>query len=122
MIDDPNTLIEQLFADFTVDGVEIPVAFLRYDGQDDTYVTYQQTDADTTFSADDDLLNYVDYYDFDVYSKGNYTKILQKIKNILTTNGFSWQPARSSGDLFEDDTGYYHKTLCFSTERSTING
>ena len=120
--EDPNTLIEQIFADFTVDGVEIPVAFLRYDGKDDTYVTYQQTDADTTFSADDDLLNYVDYYDFDVYSKGNYIKILQKLKTILTTNGFTWQPSRSSGDLFEDDTGYYHKTLCFSTERSTTHG
>lgn len=117
-----NALIEQLFADFNVDGVDIPVAFLRYDGAETTYVTYQQVNADTTFSADDSLLNYVEYYDFDVFSKGNYTNILEQIKKILTANGFMWQPSRSSGDLYEDDTGYYHKTLCFSIERSTNNG
>lgn len=113
-----NELIEQLFANFEVDGVAIPVAFLRYGGKRTTYVTYQQTDADDTFSADDELVNYIDFYDFDVYSKGNYTNIISGIKDILTTNGFRWQPSRSSGDLYEDDTGYYHKTLCFSIERS----
>ncbi len=117
-----NSLIEEIFTDFTVDGVKVPVAFLRYDGKKTTYVTYQQTDADDTFSTDDNLANYVEFYDFDIYSKGNYTQILEKIKEILTTNGFRWQPPRSSGDLFEDDTGYYHKTLCFSIERSTNNG
>lgn len=113
-----NELIEQLFANFTVDGVAIPVSFLRYEGKRTTYVTYQQTNADDIFSADDELVNYVEFYDFDVYSQGNYTNIVSAIKDILTSNGFRWHPSRSSGDLYEDDTRYYHKTLCFSIERS----
>lgn len=113
-----NELIESIFADFTVDGVAVPVSFLRYDGKEETYVTYMQTDADNTFSADDDLLAYVDYYDFDVYSKGNLTSILEAIKSKLKDNGFRWQPTRDSADLYEDDTSYYHKTLCFAIERS----
>lgn len=108
-----NALIEQIFNNFIV-----PVSFLRYDGNATAYVTYQQTDIDNTLSGDDTLLNYVDYYDFDIYSKGNYFPIIDGVKTILTDNGFMWIPTRSSGDLYEDDTGYYHKTLCFAIERS----
>ena len=122
MIDNPNALIEQIFADFSVGGVAIPVAFLRYDGKKTTYVTYQQTNASDPFSGDDELQNYLDFYDFDVYSKGNYIPIIEAIKTILKDNGFRWQPTRSSGDMYEDDTGYYHKTLSFSIERSIQNG
>lgn len=113
-----NELIEDIFKDFTVDGVNVPVAFLRYGGKSTTYVTYMQTDADNTLSADDGLVAYVDYYDFDIYSKGNYMPIVEAVKSLLKDNGFTWQPTRSSGDLYEDDTGYYHKTLSFAIERS----
>lgn len=113
-----NELIETIFTDFTVDGKSVPVAFLRYDGKSTTYVTYMQTDADNTLSADDELEAYVDYYDFDIYSKGNYMPIIEAVKSLLKDNGFTWQPTRSSGDLYDDDTGYYHKTLSFAIERS----
>lgn len=119
MVDNPNELIERLFKDFAVGGVTIPVAFLRYKGNAETYVTYQQTDSNSPLVGDDTLQNYVDFYDFDVYSKGNYIPIVEAIKQILTANGFTWQPTRSSGDMYEDDTGYYHKSLSFSIERST---
>lgn len=108
-----NELIERIFNNFIV-----PVAFLYYDGNATAYVTYQQTDSDNVLSGDNELLNYVDFYDFDIYSKGNYFAIIEGVKNILTENGFMWQPSRSSGDLYEADTGYYHKTLCFAIERS----
>ena len=108
-----NELIEQIFQNFSV-----PVSFMRYDGKATTYITYQQTDIDTTLSADDELINYLDYYDFDIYSKGNYFSVIESVKQVMKANGFRWQPTRSSGDMYEDDTGYYHKTLCFSIERS----
>lgn len=112
-----NELIETIFANFKVDNVDIPVAFLRYDGRKTTYITYQSVDADETFDGDDELQYYVEYYDFDIYSKGNYFGIISKLKEVLQNNGFRWQPTMSSGDLYEDDTGYYHKTLCFSIIR-----
>lgn len=109
-----NELIQEIFRNFTVGGVGIPVKFLRYEGHDEPYVVYQQIDADDSLSGDDDLIGYVDYYDFDVYSKGNYFPIIERVKEILKQNGFVWQPSRSSGDMFEVETGYYHKTLCFA--------
>ena len=109
-----NELIESIFANFTVDGVAIPVSFMFYEGHGEPYVVYMQQDADRSLSGDDELIGYVDYYDFDVYSKGNYTKIIESLKAILKANNFVWQPSRSSQDFFETDTGYYHKTLNFA--------
>ena len=117
-----NSLIEQILNNFIVSGVSIPVSFLRYTGDKTTYVTYNQLQIDTTFYGDNELLNYMDYYDFDIYSKGNYLEIVKELKNILEQNGFIWQPSMTSSDLYEDDTGYFHKTLCFAIERSVTNG
>ena len=108
-----NELIEQLFSNFTC-----PVSFLYYDGDAAEYVTYQQTDADNVLAADNAIQNYVDYYDFDVYSKGNYFPIIESVIEILTDAGFLLQPSRCSGDMYDKDTGYYHKTLSFAIERS----
>ena len=109
-----NELIESIFANFTVDGVAIPVSFMFYEGHGEPYVTYMQQDADRSLSGDDELIGYVDYYDFDVYSKGNYLNIIESLKAILKANNFVWQPSRSSQDFYETDTGYYHKTLNFA--------
>ena len=112
-----NSLIEDIFTNFKVNGQSIPVSFLRYEGKAATYITYELMDMDNSYSGDDTLLGYVDYYDFDIYSKGNYFPVVESVKNLLKANGFMWQPSRSSGDLFEDDTGYFHKTLNFAIER-----
>ena len=112
-----NELIETLFKDFAVDGVKIPVSFLYYEGHGEPYITYMQTDADNSYSGDDELLGYADYYDFDIYSKGDYTNIVKSVKALLKANDFVWQPSRSSADMYETDTGYYHKTLSFAILR-----
>ena len=109
-----NELIESILANFTVDDTPIPVSYMFYEGHGEPYVVYMQQDADGSFSGDDELLGYVDYYDFDVYAKGNYFKIVESLKAVLKENNFVWQPSRSSMDMFETDTGYYHKTLNFA--------
>ena len=111
-----NSLIETIFANFQVDNVSIPVSFLRYTGKSTTYITYMHYDSDNSFSGDDELLGWVDYYDFDIYSKGNYLNIVESVKEIMKNNGFMYQPSRSSRDMYETDTGYYHKTLSFAIE------
>lgn len=109
-----NELIESIFADFKVDDVSIPVSFMYYCGHDEPYVVYMTQDADNSLTADDNLQGYVVYYDFDVYAKGNYLKIVESVKQKLTENGFVWQVSRSSQDFYETDTGYYHRTLNFA--------
>ena len=117
-----NNEIQTLFNAFKVGGQVIPVSFLRYTGKATTYITYQEIQDDTSFSADDELQAYVTYYDFDIYSKSNYLNILESVKEILEANNWRWQPSMTSQDLYEDDTGYYHKTLCFAKIKEENNG
>lgn len=113
-----NSLIEEIFKNFKVGKKKIPVSFLRYEGKADTYITYMETDKENSYSGDDEIIGYVDYYDFDIYSKGNYLDILKELKKILKANGFYWEPSQDSQDMYENDTGYYHKTVCFSYMRN----
>ncbi len=117
-----NNELQSVFANFEVSGKSIPVAFLRYTGKETTYITYQEIQDDTPFSADNELQAYVRYYDFDIYSKGNYLAIIESVKEILEANGWIWQPSMTSQDLYEDDTGYYHKTLCFAKIKEEKHG
>ena len=109
-----NAQIETLFNNFTVGGVTIPVVLIYYEGHGEPYVVYRQYDKDNSYSSDDEIAGYVTYYDFDVYSKSNFLSIVEAIKTKLKGAGWTWQPRRDSPDLYETDTGYYHKTLCFS--------
>lgn len=109
-----NEIIENIFENFTVDNVQIPVSFLYYNGHSKSYVTYNNTNTGSTSYCDDGLEHYVETYDFDIYSKGNYLKIVEGVKNLLEANGFIWQPSMTSADLYEEDTGYFHKTLGFA--------
>lgn len=106
--------LESLFNDFTVNGVSIPVSLIFYEGHGEPYVVYRQYDADNSYSSDDEISGYVTYFDFDVYSKGNFLAIIEAIKSTLKNAGWTWEPSRDSADMYEADTGYFHKTLCFA--------
>lgn len=111
MVNNFNAEIETLLSDF-----EVPVAFLHYRGTEETYIVYTQTDKDGSFAGEDKLQGYIVYYDFDVYSKGNYLSLIQDIRDIFEGAGWTYQPSRDSADQYEVDTGYYHKTICFAKE------
>lgn len=96
--------------------LEIEHAYLHYEGHQNTYVVYLQTDKDSALFADGELEGLVMYYDFDVYSKGNYNSIIENLINAMTENGWTYQPSRDSADLYETDTKFYHKTICFAKE------
>lgn len=109
-----NELIERIFENFVVGGVQIPVVFMFYQGHGEPYVTYQLQDTDTVLNADNEIQNYVVYYDFNVYSKENFFPILDAVKQKLKEAGFAWQPSKESIDFYEPETGYYHRTLNFA--------
>ena len=109
-----HELITSITKNFTVQNCEIPVKFMYYHGSGEPYVVWMQEDSDNSISGDDDFIGVVEYYDFDVYSTGNYLEICEKLKELLKGYNFKWQPSRSSADLYETDTKYHHKTLSFA--------
>lgn len=109
-----NAEIETLFTGFKVDKILIPVSYLFYDGHDNAYIVYSQSDTTNSYSADDNIEGVVAVYDFDIYSKGNYSNIAKEVMKKLKANGWTWQPNRDSADFLDVDTGYYHKTFAFA--------
>lgn len=97
-------------------GIGVPVAFMFYEGAEDTYITYMQLDKDGAIAGDDKVLACVQYYDFDVYSKGNYLGLVQSLIETMVAAGWTYQPSRDSPDLYERDTKFFHKTICFAKE------
>nr|DAH96700.1 MAG TPA: tail component [Caudoviricetes sp.] len=112
-----NAEIVDIFKGFAVGGTEVPVRFMAYEGHGEPYVIFSRESDDSSYSGDDSLLGYVTYYDFDVYSKGNFTAVVEAVKSRLKGAGWTWQPTRSSADMYESDTGYFHVTLNFAKER-----
>ena len=111
-----NREIETLFENFTVGGISIPVSFLYYEGHGEPYVTYMEESTSGSLTGDDELQGYVAYYDFDIYATGNFMAIIEAVKKTLVDAGWVWQVSRSSEDMYEPDTKYYHKTLNFAIE------
>ena len=101
-------------------GAKIEHGFMHYDGDASTYVVYMQTDKSGVLEGDDSILGCVQYYDFDIYSTGNYLSTVSTV--IETMEGFGWtyQPSRDSPDMYETDTRYYHKTICMAKESQRI--
>lgn len=102
-------------------GLGVPVSFMHYDGDETSYVVYMQMTKDNELYGDDGIVGCVEFYDFDVYSKGNFFPIVSKLIDLMTKAGWTYSPSRDSPDLYESDSKYYHKTICICKE-ATVNG
>lgn len=109
-----SELISRIFSDFIVDNVRIPVEFLRYKGKSEIYITWQSIGNNPTLVGDDEVIASIYDIDIDIYTKGNYLNIMKAVKQLMKENGFIW--TMDSPDMYEDDTGYYHKTISFEKE------
>ncbi len=108
-------LLKTIFTDFTVDEEIIPVEYIKYKGNSKTYVTYTFTDDDPTLFGEDKEIGSVISIDIDIYSDRNYLAIQQRIEEIMEDNDFI--RTGCSPDMFEEDTGLFHKTIEFEKER-----
>lgn len=109
-----NTEVETLLNSLRVNGKAVEYAYMFYDGHADTYIVYSQSDTMNSYSGDDNILGVVPVYDFDIYSKTNYGAIESGLRSLLTSNNWTWQPNRDSPDLYDKDTGFYHKTCAYA--------
>lgn len=112
-----NEEIKGIFGnEITVDGASVPVAHLRYRGESKTFVVWTMLGNKPTLSGDDEPIFGVASVDIDVYSDGNYLKVIAEIKRIMIENGWLW--VEDSAEMYEDDTGLYHITITFEKERN----
>lgn len=108
-------LLKRIFTNFTLDDEKIPVEYIKYKGKKKTYVTYTFTDDDPKLFGEDKEIGSVISVDIDIYSDGNYLAIQDAIQIIMENNEFI--RTGCSPDMYEEDTGLYHKTIEYEKER-----
>lgn len=114
-----NAEIKQIFQNFSVNSVSIPVEYMFYDGNADSWIVYSNVDSDGSYSGDDSLLGYITYYDFEIYAKSNYFEIMRAVISLMAQNGWEFQPSLCSADQYDRDTKIFSKTLCFAKHIQT---
>ena len=93
----------------------IPIAHLRYKGNSRKFVTWTITGEEPALSANDEDLCSTCSVDIDIFSDGNYLDIEKEIKQKMKNNEWIW--VEDSEEMYEEDTGLYHKTISFEKER-----
>ena len=111
-----NEEIKSIFGDsITVKGEDIPVAHLRYRGKSKKFITWTMLDETPSLSANDEPLYSVCSVDIDIFSDSNYLDIIKEIKTKMKNGEWVW--TGDSPEMYEEDTGLYHKTCSFEKER-----
>lgn len=98
-----NNLILQ-----TLKPLKVPVSFQKYNGKESTYVTFFNYLEQGEQYADNEEKETGYYIQLDVWSKSDYTELVENITNAMKAAGFR---RTSAVDLFEEDTKIYHKAL-----------
>ena len=91
-------------------GLNVPVAFLKYTGTAKPYITFFfYNERGEVFAENEEVATRYSLQ-VDVWSSGNYTALVNQVKDALKSVGFSRIDAK---DLYEDDTKIYHKAMFF---------
>ncbi|GLY09598.1 tail completion protein gp17 [Pseudobacillus badius] len=94
----------------TLEPLGVPVEFQEYTGFATTYITFFfYNEFGSEFADDEEIAT--DYsLQVDIWSKGGYTALTEKIKAALKEIGYRRSFA---SDFYEKDTKIYHKVLRF---------
>lgn len=104
-----NPIIEKAFEKY-----KIPISYMTYKGNADTYLTYYTWQELPDNFCDDDNEIEVAYGTIDIYSKKNFKEILKDVKKILKNNGFLVTDVAS--EMYEETTKFFHVPINFCKE------
>lgn len=102
-------MINRLILD-ALKPLNLPVTFQKYTGKVSTYITFHEYFTGGEEYEDDEEKYTGHYIQVDIWSKNDYTDIVREVRDRLQTAGFK---RLNEADLYEPDTGIYHKALKF---------
>ena len=91
-------------------SLRVPVSFQKYRGKENTYITFFSYLEQGEQYADNEEKETGYYIQLDVWSKSDYTELVENITDAMKAAGFR---RTSAADLFEEDTKIYHKAIRF---------
>lgn len=95
----------------TLKPIGVPVSFQTYSGTATTYITFFEYNQFSALNADDEEQHTAHFMQVDVWSKGDYTAIVQQVKQLMKQAGFR---RTFETELYEPDTKIFHKVIRFS--------
>ena len=113
-----HDIVENLLDTVALGGRAVPYAHMKFTGKSPLYIVYSFLSETPRISADDLPEMSVVEVDIDIYAKirSNLTGTIQAVKNTFISAGWTW--IEDSPEIFENDTGYIHKTITFEIERN----
>jgi hypothetical protein len=111
-----NEELKSILGDgINVNGEIIPIAHLMYEGKSKQFVTWTIVEEKPVLSANDEQMFSICSVDIDIFSNGNYLDTIKEIKKLMKNKEWVW--VGDSPEMYEEDTGLYHKTCSFEKER-----
>jgi hypothetical protein len=87
-------------------GLGLPVERLIYKGKAQTFITYQFVMLSDVAFCDDENEAVESIYRVDIFSRSDYTALLQTTKQALKLAGF--YGIEVEAELYESDSGFFH--------------
>jgi hypothetical protein len=88
-----------------------PTYFLNYTGNVYPHITFFEVNQNGAIFADDEEEKTVHSIQIDIWSKGNYENLVNRVKSELAKLGFR---RTVETDLYENTPNIYHKVLRFN--------
>ncbi|TCT14576.1 hypothetical protein EDC18_10557 [Natranaerovirga pectinivora] len=94
----------------TLKPLNVPIGFQKYTGKKTTYITFNEYNQRGEGFEEDEEIFTGHYIQVDIWSKEDYEELVNKTKALLRDAGFK---RLDEVDLYEKDTGLYHKGMRF---------
>lgn len=113
-----HDIVENLLDTVTLGGRAVPYAHMKFTGKSPLYIVYSFLSEMSSISADDLPEVSIVEVDVDIYAKirSEFTGTINAVKSTFISAGWTWE--EDGPELFENDTGYIHKTITFEIERN----
>lgn len=95
----------------TLEQLGVPVANSVYEGQEETYIVFNEYNQAPLLSADDEEISTKYFYQVDVFSKYNYTQLVKQLKKLMKEAGYG---RMFESETYETNMKMYRKIIRFS--------
>lgn len=95
----------------TLEPLNVPVSSGVYNQTADTYIVFLEYDQSGALFADDEEKKTGHLFQVDVFSKGNYLKLVKELKKLLKKEGFR---RKFETETYEEEMKRFRKTLRFT--------
>jgi|SRR5690625_7509697 len=101
----------------TLKPLGYPVAKLRYNQKADTYIVFMEYNQAPRMNADDMEMVTKHFYQVDVFSKGDFTDLVNNVRKEFNKVGFK---RMFESETYDEDMNMYRSIMRFNYE--TIKG